>query len=387
MTPGGHGFIKKKSASRGSTLVSMLCRGVAGLSARGHRGCRLVGEKVASVGRVFRYDPFGKQRDVSLDLNTPVLALTTQSYTGHEKIEGRDIIHMGGRIYDAVIGRMLQADILVQAPTNILSYNRYAYVINNPVNLIDPTGYAWEMSSPYNYSNPDNGGCGSCGGDGPTDDNLNGPDSITGGDVDPQKRRGFWGGLWDGFKNFLNEPVVDDSKARAHVHMAIEHAQESLARYEAGEISKEQLDYEMAKAKGVYETFANLPTTRGDFAGLAFDVAVSVSPFAAAKLGKVPGASIDDIIDSGLRPARPGSQDSRALQALKKKVDRGDDAFSGLPKTQEAADDVIRDTLNAKKPVVRTKDRNGQKIRDVYDPGSGRGVRTIDDKFDTFVNF
>ncbi len=91
---------------------------------------------------------------------------------------------MGGRIYDPTIGRMLQADIIVQAPTNILSYNRYAYVINNPVNLIDPTGYAWEMSSPYNYSNndPDNSGCSSCGGDGPTDDNLNGPDRNTGGD-------------------------------------------------------------------------------------------------------------------------------------------------------------------------------------------------------------
>ncbi len=95
---------------------------------------------------------------------------------------------MGGRIYDAVIGRMLQADILVQAPTNILSYNRYAYVINNPVNLIDPTGYAWEMSSPYSYSNndPDNSGCSACGGDGPTDDNLNGSDPAAGSGVDPQ---------------------------------------------------------------------------------------------------------------------------------------------------------------------------------------------------------
>ena len=96
--------------------------------------------------------------------------------------------------------------------------------------------------------------------------------------------------------------------------------------------------------------------------------------------------NIDDVVASALRPARPGSRDTRSLQALKKKVDRGDQAFSGLPKTQETANRLIRQTLSARNPIVRTKTRNGKTVRDVFNQSTGRGVRTIDGKFDTFVN-
>jgi hypothetical protein len=67
-------------------------------------------------------------------------------------------------------------------------------------------------------------------------------------------------------------------------------------------------------------------------------------------------------------------------------VDRNDSAYQGIPKTQEGANDLIREVLNSKNPVVRTKYRNGQEVRDVFDTSTGRGVRTIDGKFDTFVN-
>ncbi len=96
---------------------------------------------------------------------------------------------------------------------------------------------------------------------------------------------------------------------------------------------------------------------------------------------------VDDVVNSASRPARAGSQDSRALQALKKKIDRRDDAFSGLSKTEDTANDVIRQTLSAENPIVKTSTRNGKMQRDVFDPSTGRGVRTIDGEFDTFVNF
>ena len=51
---------------------------------------------------------------------------------------------MNGRIYDPLIGRMLSADIVVQAPGNLQSYNRYTYVNNNPLSLVDPSGFFWE---------------------------------------------------------------------------------------------------------------------------------------------------------------------------------------------------------------------------------------------------
>jgi RHS repeat-associated protein len=94
----------------------------------------------------FRYTPFGEQVEVSAGV-TGAKSFTTHGYTSHEHIEGMDVIHMGGRIYDPVIGRMLQSDPIVQAPQNILSYNRYSYVWNNPMNRVDPTGYTSNSSS------------------------------------------------------------------------------------------------------------------------------------------------------------------------------------------------------------------------------------------------
>jgi hypothetical protein len=49
---------------------------------------------------------------------------------------------MNGRIYDPLLGRFLSADILVQAPGNLQSYNRYSYVFNNPLSYTDPSGFA-----------------------------------------------------------------------------------------------------------------------------------------------------------------------------------------------------------------------------------------------------
>jgi hypothetical protein len=51
---------------------------------------------------------------------------------------------MNGRIYDPTLGRFLQADPFIQAPSNSQSYNRYSYVFNNPLKYTDPSGYsAW----------------------------------------------------------------------------------------------------------------------------------------------------------------------------------------------------------------------------------------------------
>lgn len=51
---------------------------------------------------------------------------------------------MNGRIYDPLVGRMLSADIVVQAPGDLQSFNRYSYVLNNPLRFVDPTGFETE---------------------------------------------------------------------------------------------------------------------------------------------------------------------------------------------------------------------------------------------------
>jgi len=66
---------------------------------------------------------------------------TNRGFTGHEMVDAFGIINMGGRIYDAALGRMLQADPFVQDPTNTQSFNRYTYVFNNPLSYTDPSGY------------------------------------------------------------------------------------------------------------------------------------------------------------------------------------------------------------------------------------------------------
>ncbi len=64
---------------------------------------------------------------------------TTQGFTGHEQLDQVGLVHMGARLYDAEIGRFLQADDFVE-PEATQGLNRYSYVLNNPLTATDPTG-------------------------------------------------------------------------------------------------------------------------------------------------------------------------------------------------------------------------------------------------------
>ncbi|WP_039924823.1 RHS repeat domain-containing protein [Alishewanella aestuarii] len=49
------------------------------------------------------------------------LPLFPAHYTGHEQIDDVGLVHMGGRVYDPILGRFLQADPFVQQPNKQLS--------------------------------------------------------------------------------------------------------------------------------------------------------------------------------------------------------------------------------------------------------------------------
>jgi RHS repeat-associated protein len=90
------------------------------------------------------FDPWGKRRNVDgkSDTTDSLVGQTTdRGYTEHEHLDEMGIIHMNGRVYDPLVGRMMSADPFIQAPGSLQSYNRYSYVMNNPLNLTDPSGY------------------------------------------------------------------------------------------------------------------------------------------------------------------------------------------------------------------------------------------------------
>ncbi len=75
------------------------------------------------------FDVFGARRDAQswelkhTEASSGLLssALTLRGYTGHEQIDDVGLVHMGGRVYDPILGRFLQADPFVQQPNKQLS--------------------------------------------------------------------------------------------------------------------------------------------------------------------------------------------------------------------------------------------------------------------------
>jgi RHS repeat-associated protein len=82
----------------------------------------------------YQYDAWGK-RVLAAGSNA-----TIHGFTGHEHLDD-GLIHMNGRVYDPGLARFLSADPHIQDPSNLQSWNRYSYVLNNPLAYTDPSGY------------------------------------------------------------------------------------------------------------------------------------------------------------------------------------------------------------------------------------------------------
>jgi RHS repeat-associated protein len=98
----------------------------------------------------YSYDAWGERRNADTWTGAPVNTakggdgdLTPRGFTGHEMLDDLGLVHMNGRIYDPLLGRMLSADTFVQDAGDLQAYNRYSYVRNNPTSLNDPSGHFW----------------------------------------------------------------------------------------------------------------------------------------------------------------------------------------------------------------------------------------------------
>lgn len=61
-----------------------------------------------------------------------------RDFTGHERIKSAELIHANGRVYDPISGFVSPDPALFSG--NLVSHNRYAYVLNNGPNHVDPSG-------------------------------------------------------------------------------------------------------------------------------------------------------------------------------------------------------------------------------------------------------
>lgn len=92
----------------------------------------------------YSFDAWGKRRnatDWSDTFTNTADYFTDRGYTGHEMLDGVELVHMNGRVYDPLLGRMISADPFVPDASDLQSYNRYSYVNNNPLSYTDPSGF------------------------------------------------------------------------------------------------------------------------------------------------------------------------------------------------------------------------------------------------------
>lgn len=109
----------------------------------------VITDHFGNVTEAMSFDAWGARRnalrwtavDIAQRLSFNTAKTTTRGFTGHEMLDEVGLVHMNGRIYDARIGRFVQADPFVQFKDMPQSYNRYSYVLNNPLTFDDPSGF------------------------------------------------------------------------------------------------------------------------------------------------------------------------------------------------------------------------------------------------------
>lgn len=90
----------------------------------------------------YAYNPWGQRRNPAnwTEADGRTRWILNRGYTGHEHLDAFRIINMNGRVYDPHTAQFFSPDPYISSPGDWLSYNRYAYCLNNPFKYTDPTG-------------------------------------------------------------------------------------------------------------------------------------------------------------------------------------------------------------------------------------------------------
>src|ERR1700722_13550741 len=112
-------------------------------------GVSAIAAGAGTAGVNERFSAFGTRRNPSTwsgaptttDLNT-IASLSRQGYTFQTWLgQSMGLNHMNGRVEDAILGRFISPDPIIQDLSNAQNYNRYTYVLNDPLTYIDPSGF------------------------------------------------------------------------------------------------------------------------------------------------------------------------------------------------------------------------------------------------------
>jgi RHS repeat-associated protein len=262
----------------------------------------------------------------------------TLKFTSKERDAETGLDFFGARYFSSAQGRFTGPDkpLVDQQPSAPQSWNLYSYVRNNPLRFVDQDGQACRTSTGSNgetiIQDADGNGCAA----------LSQPTVVR-----------------------PDEPPSDLLLA---VAIGTQRAQRDICT-------------SAILIGGFAASYASVTLATGTAAGAAL---TTIGRGTTLLLPKVA-----DLIASAQRAARSGAQTAatRGLQALQKKIDRGNDAYAGLAKTQAQAEAIIQQVLNSTNQTIQQGvSWNGQAYTDVFDGVSGRGVRIIRGQFDTFVN-
>ncbi|WP_238701871.1 RHS repeat domain-containing protein [Mariprofundus erugo] len=102
----------------------------------------VITDSTGTVLERLSFDAFGKPRntDATDTVNTIIAVHTTRGYTGHKMDAEVGLINMNARLYDPTLGRFISADVTIDDPFNMQTFDRYSYVVNNPFKYVDLSG-------------------------------------------------------------------------------------------------------------------------------------------------------------------------------------------------------------------------------------------------------
>jgi RHS repeat-associated protein len=158
------GLIERREVVVGEATTSVIARHIPGLggivaSRRGvggpwvfpfgeARGNRFFTDTNGSFVQDVRYEPYGEAHSTG---RAPGAAdYTHAQWNGGDALVAFELMHLGARLYDPVIGHFLSRDPLV-VPGTAAKTNPYAFALNDPQNRSDPSG----LQSSGSESRPD----------------------------------------------------------------------------------------------------------------------------------------------------------------------------------------------------------------------------------------